>query len=67
MIGPWRIFGADLWDRDYLNLVEPAKITIGANAHDEIAFRAMQAGLDLGYSTSMVSFTRAGCDEMDEV
>nr|AFJ91423.1 hypothetical protein pHRC017_0303 [Sinorhizobium meliloti] len=27
----------------------------------------MQAGLDLAYSTSMVSFTWAGCDEMDEV
>uniref|UniRef100_UPI0003731B64 hypothetical protein n=14 Tax=Sinorhizobium/Ensifer group TaxID=227292 RepID=UPI0003731B64 len=43
------------------------KITIGANGHGEIAFGAMQAGLDLGYSTSMVSFTWAGCDEMDEV
>ncbi|MDK1494667.1 hypothetical protein QN219_32660 [Sinorhizobium sp. 7-81] len=67
LIGCWRIVEADLWDRDYLDLVEPAKITIGANGHGEIAFGAMQAGLDLGYSTSMVSFTWAGCDEMDEV
>ncbi|AUX78929.1 hypothetical protein [Sinorhizobium fredii] len=67
LIGRWRIVEADLWDRDYLDLVEPAKITIGANGHGEIAFGAMQAGLDLGYSTSMVSFTGAGCDEMDEV
>ncbi|PLU27305.1 hypothetical protein BMJ31_04800 [Sinorhizobium medicae] len=67
LIGSWRIVEADLWDRDYLDLVEPAKITIGANGHGEIAFGAMQAGLDLGYSTSMVSFTWAGCDEMDEV
>ncbi|UFX12955.1 hypothetical protein [Sinorhizobium meliloti] len=32
-----------------------------------MAFGGMQAGLDLAYSTSMVSFTWAGCDEMDEV
>ncbi len=30
-------------------------------------FGGMQAGLDLAYSTSMASFTWAGCDEMDEV
>ncbi|NRP73337.1 hypothetical protein ILFOPFJJ_04236 [Ensifer psoraleae] len=67
LIGRWRIVEADLWNRDYLDLVAPATITIGANGHGEIAFGAMQAGLDLGYSTSMVSFTWAGCDEMDEV
>ncbi|WP_025429046.1 hypothetical protein [Ensifer adhaerens] len=67
LIGRWRIVEADLWDREHLDLVSPAKITIGANGHGEIAFGAMQAGLDLGYSTSMVSFTWAGCDEMDEV
>lgn len=33
--------------RDYLDLVEPATITIRANGHGEIAFGAMQAGLDL--------------------
>ncbi|OHV73931.1 hypothetical protein [Ensifer sp. LCM 4579] len=67
LIGRWRIVEADLWDRDYLDLVEPANITIRANGHGEIAFGAMQADLDLAYSTSMVSFTWAGCDEMDEV
>lgn len=67
LIGRWRIVEADLWDRDYLDLVEPATIAIGANGHGEIAFGAMQAGLDLGYSTSMVSFKWVGCDEMDEV
>ncbi|VTZ59594.1 hypothetical protein [Sinorhizobium medicae] len=67
LIGRWRIVEADLWDRDCLDLVEPATITIGANGHGEIAFGAMQAVLDLAYSTSMVSFTWAGCDEMDEV
>ncbi|MCJ9749070.1 hypothetical protein [Neorhizobium sp. SHOUNA12A] len=42
-------------------------IIIGANGHGEIAFGAMQAVLDLGYSQSMVSFTWSGFDEMDQV
>lgn len=67
LIGRWRIVEADLWDRDYLDLVEPATMTIRANGHGEIAFGAMQAGLDLEYSRSMVFFTWAGFDEMDEV
>jgi hypothetical protein len=67
LIGRWRIIEADLWDRDYLDLVEPAMMTIGADGHGEIAFGAVQAGLDLEYSRSMVFFTWAGSDEMDEV
>ena len=67
LVGRWRIIEADLWDHAYLDLVGPAVITIGAANHGEIAFGAMQATLDLGYSTSMVFFTWAGFDEMDEV
>jgi hypothetical protein len=67
LIGRWRIVEADLWDRDYLDLDGPATITIGADNHGEIAFGAMQATLDLGYSPSMVFFTWAGFDEMDEI
>lgn len=50
LIGTWRIVEADLWDRDYLDLVEPASITIRADGHGEIAFGAMQASLDLEYT-----------------
>ena len=67
LIGHWRIIEADLWDRGYLDLIEPATIKMGANGHGEIAFGAMQAGLDLGYSQNLVHFTWAGFDEMDEV
>jgi hypothetical protein len=67
LIGRWRIVEADLWDRDYLDLVEPATLVIQDDGHGEIAFGAMQAGLDLEYSRSMVFFTWAGFDEMDEV
>lgn len=67
VVGRWRIVEADLWDRDHLDLVEPASMTIGSDGHGEIAFGAMQAGLDLEYSPTTVFFTWAGFDEMDEV
>ena len=31
LIGRWRIVEADLWDGDYLDLVEPATMTIRAD------------------------------------
>jgi hypothetical protein len=67
LIGRWRIVEADIWDRAYLDLNGAATIAIGAGNHGEIAFGAMQATLDLGYTPSMVFFTWAGFDEMDEV
>ena len=41
--------------------------TIRADGHGEIAFGAMQAGLDIDDAPSMVFFTWFGFDEMDEV
>lgn len=67
LIGRWRIVEADIWDRDHLNLVEPAMMVIEANGHGQIAFGAMQANLDLEYSRTLVNFTWEGFDEMDEV
>ena len=67
LTGRWRIVEADLWNRGHLDLDEPATIMIGADGHGEIAFGALQAGLDLGYSQNLVHFTWAGFDEMDEV
>ena len=67
LIGRWRIVEADIWDRDYLDLVEPAMMVVQANGHGEIVFGAMQAGLDLEYSRTLVFFTWEGFDEMDEV
>lgn len=67
LVGRWRIVEADLWDRSYLDLVEPAMLVIDDDGHGEIAFGAMQAGLDLEYARTIVFFTWAGFDEMDEV
>jgi hypothetical protein len=57
LIGRWRIVGADIWDRDYLDLRGPATITITDHGRGEIAFGALQAGLNIEYSRSSVGFT----------
>ena len=67
LVGRWRITEADLWERDFLDLVGPATMTIRADGHGEIAFGAVQAGLDIDYAQAMVFFTWAGSDDMHEV
>ena len=67
LVGRWRIVEADIWDRDHLDLCGPATITITDHGRAEIAFGALQAGLDIEYSRSSVGFTRERFDEMDEV
>ena len=67
LVGRWRIVEADIWDRDHLDLCGPATLTITAQGGGEIAFGALQAGLDIAYSRSSVGFTWQGFDEMDEV
>ena len=42
-------------------------ITITDHRHGEIAFGALQAGLDIEYSRSSIRFTWEGFDEMDGV
>ena len=65
--GRWRIVEMDVWDKDFLDLVETAHLTFKGAADGEIAFGALQAGLDIEYSRSSVGFTWQGFDEMDEV
>jgi hypothetical protein len=50
LVGRCPIVEADIWDRRYLDLCGPATIVIRANGRGEIAFGALQAGLDIEYS-----------------
>ena len=38
MIGRWRIVETNTWERDYLDLVEPAMMVIGADGHGDMRF-----------------------------
>ena len=67
LLGKWRIVAADLWDRDYLDLVEPACITFGEGGRGEFAFGAVHGAMELEYAASNIFFTWAGFDEMDHV
>ncbi len=66
LIGRWWIVEADIWDRAYLNLSGPATLTITAKG-GEIAFGALEAGLEVEYARDSIGFRWAGCDEGDEV
>jgi hypothetical protein len=67
LIGRWRIVAADPWGRDYLDLVEPAYLTINKNGRGEFAFGAVNATMELEYAKSIVFFTWTGFDEGDEI
>ena len=67
VVGKWRIVEADLWDRDFLDLVGPAHITFENDGHGEFAFGAVNGGLDCEYARRIIFFTWQGFDEMDEV
>lgn len=66
IVGRWRIVETDLWGREYLDLCRPATLVIDHDGQGELAFGALQAGLDLAYSRSMVLLTWSGHDEIDE-
>lgn len=67
IIGRWRIVESDLWDRDYLDLVEPAYLRIGDDGRAEFAFGVVQAGGEVEYSRTIVFFRWTGFDEGDEI
>lgn len=66
LLGRWRIFEADLWDRAYLDLCGPATLTVTAQG-GEIAFGAMEAGLHIAYARQSIDFRWYGADEGDQV
>jgi hypothetical protein len=67
LVGKWRIVKADLWDSDYLDLVEPAHIAFNKDGRGEFAFGALNATMELEYARRTVFFTWAGFDEGDEI
>jgi hypothetical protein len=67
LIGRWRIFEADTWDRAYLDLVESAYLKIGKNGRGEFAFGVVNASMELEYGRSIVFFRWSGFDEGDEI
>jgi len=67
VVGRWRITGSDMWDRDFLDLANPARFIVDDAGHGEIEFGAVQLDLDVEYGRQIAFFRFAGLDEGDEV
>jgi hypothetical protein len=67
VIGRWRIVAADLWDCNYLDLVGPAYLQIGAEGWAEFGFGAVDATAELEYGRRVVFFRWSGFDEGDHI
>lgn len=67
LIGRWWIIEADLWDREYLDLVGPAYLQIGDDGWAEFRFGALAATGELAYSRTVVFLRWTGFDEGDEI
>lgn len=70
-LGNWRIIETELWEREDLNMVAPATLSLNPKGVGQIAFIAIEAQLD--YRVVMrdglpgVEFSFQGFDEGDEV
>lgn len=67
MAGKWRIVETGAWPRDYLDLCGPAFLQIEADGTGEMAFGALTAALDCGFTASGIDFDWNGADEGDQV
>jgi hypothetical protein len=67
LVGRWRIVETDLWDNDYLDMLEPAHITFQADGSGEFAFGCVNAAFHCDPTAQAVSFSWTGFDENDEV
>jgi hypothetical protein len=65
LLGKWRIIEMELWDADFLDLVEPAYITFDQQGGGEFVFGAVHGSLSCSYGPEDIGFTWQGSDEMD--
>lgn len=69
--GSWQIVHMDEWDEEYLDLVEPAYITIDKHGQGEFLFGTVKGWLDCRFATRdglpFVEFSWEGLSENDPV
>jgi len=64
--GKWRIVEMEVWDKGFLDMLEPAYIAFDGKGSGEFLFGCVIAGLDCDDASDSVDFTWSGHDEMDE-
>ena len=67
LIGQWRIVETGAWPHDHLDLCGPAFLRIDADGTGEMAFGALTAAVDAGFTANGVDFNWNGADEGDQV
>ena len=67
--GRWRITETEVWDREALDLIVPAHLTLGPDGLGEMQLIAIGAAIDYRVlkrdGTTAVEFSWSGFDEMD--
>ena len=64
--GRWRIVETKLWDKDFLDMMEPAYIAFDGKAGGEFAFGCVTGSIHCRKTSTGVDFTWEGNNEMDE-
>lgn len=71
VVGTWRIVEMEVWDRDALNLVEPAHIEFEPDGMGSLVFIAVMAGIDYRLVSRdgqpAVEFSWEGVSEGDQI
>ncbi len=71
LMGRWRLVEAEAWDEEYLHLVEPAHLQIGAGQLGRLVFGGITAEMDYRLSERMgrttIDFSWEGWDEGTQV
>jgi hypothetical protein len=71
LLGTWRIVGADLWDVDDLDSMDPAHLTLEPRGHGRLGLLAIEAELDYRVvqreGLPAIEFSFEGFDEGDRI
>ena len=62
----WRTIEMALWDKEFIDMMEPAYIAFDSKLGGEFAFGCITGSIHRRKSTSGVEFTWEGNDEMDQ-
>lgn len=71
LIGRWRIDWMEEWDKDWLDMDEPAHLIFAEGSGGELQFGTIYAELDCRYSERdgqlLVEFSWSGNEEIEEI
>jgi len=67
LIGKWRIIQTEAWDKQHLDPRGPAYIEIDAQGRGDMAFGALEAAVDSGFTPNGIDFDWNGGEEGDQV